>query len=566
MSQDNFTPVVNGDSRKNDKAIWNDPMGELDAAIGNVGADALLPGSSAMTKILSLRTAYLAGDAALDDRIDNLGVEAGNANAEVTAARTAIVYGTAPASLSDALDFLGAGMRNVKSHGAVGNGVADDTAAIQSAMTAGGTVVFPPGDYLVTGVTSGAATHIVGVGNARLITASDAAILAVSASDVRIDNLRFAGDGKGASYDGGKTGQDAISINAKYRTRITNCHFYTLGGSGIYTTLTTSSRNGTLVTGCVFDTCNRGITSGARGEYMHVSNCEIVNGNYGVHVTGGNCLFGSCNITSNKTNVYLGAGANDSHGVFSGCNLNHATEYAVKTGAIANGESFVGCHIYDGSIWLAGAGVSFKSCHVDVAAYYFQGSVSIFEGCTLVGAYANAIWNNYLSAASMTIWRNNRTLAMAENWTANIHGGYVKVKHAAADITYADSASLQLVAFDTTTNTAIANHATGFTYLSFYSAGTFTNRGLGGGTVNIRARLYFTKPVSWDSLVVAVYVESTLICYIPIVSFSPTQLLAAIDTRALVNIGNRIYIYVLNQTGGNVVLQKTNSFIEMEGL
>ncbi len=36
MSSDNFTPIVNADSRKNDKAIWNDPMAELDAAIGNL--------------------------------------------------------------------------------------------------------------------------------------------------------------------------------------------------------------------------------------------------------------------------------------------------------------------------------------------------------------------------------------------------------------------------------------------------------------------------------------------------------------------------------------------------
>ncbi len=32
----NFTPIVNADSRKNDKAIWNDPMTELSDAIGNL--------------------------------------------------------------------------------------------------------------------------------------------------------------------------------------------------------------------------------------------------------------------------------------------------------------------------------------------------------------------------------------------------------------------------------------------------------------------------------------------------------------------------------------------------
>ncbi len=41
----NFTPIVNGDSRKNDKAIWNDPMTELSDAIDAV--DTLVDGAIA---------------------------------------------------------------------------------------------------------------------------------------------------------------------------------------------------------------------------------------------------------------------------------------------------------------------------------------------------------------------------------------------------------------------------------------------------------------------------------------------------------------------------------------
>ncbi len=565
MSTYNHTAISTGAAAN--ASTFNTPLGAIDAAIGDLPSDLLISGSTALAKLLSVRSGYLDGDIALDDRIDNLGVEAGNANAEVTAARTAIVYGTAPTSLSEALTLLGNGARNVKSHGAVGDGVTNDTVAVQAAMTAGGTVIFPPGDYLVTGLTTAAADHIIGIGDARLTTVTDAAILVVSASDVRIDNMRFAGDGKGASYDGGKTSQNAISITAKYRVRITNCHFYALGGAGVYVTLAATAYNGSVVTACVFDTCNRGITSATRGEYLHTSNCEIVSGNYGVHVTGGNCIFSGCNISNNKTNVYLGAGDNDSHGIFSGCNLNHAGEYAVRTGAIVNGESFVGCHIYDGSIWLAGAGITFRSCHIDVDAYYFQGSVALFEDCTLPAGYNNTITNNYTAAASLTLWRNNRSLAMAGNWSANIRGGFVRATHAAANITYSNSASWQLIAFDTTSTVAIANHVTGFTYLSFYdNAGTFTNRGLGCGHVRVRAQLIITKPANWDDLLVALYVNSTVIAYIPLVSWNSIRLIAAIDTPAQVATGNTISLKILNQTGGNITLEKTNSYIEMEGL
>ena len=63
------------------------------------------------------------------------------------------------------------GWISVKAHGAVGDGVADDTAAIQSAITAGDTVFFPDGTYLVS---SSASTVNVG---SRIVSGSATARL-----------------------------------------------------------------------------------------------------------------------------------------------------------------------------------------------------------------------------------------------------------------------------------------------------------------------------------------------------------------------------------------------------
>jgi hypothetical protein len=45
----NFTPIVNADSRKNDAAIWNDPMGELSVAIDVVAASVAGGGGTTVT-------------------------------------------------------------------------------------------------------------------------------------------------------------------------------------------------------------------------------------------------------------------------------------------------------------------------------------------------------------------------------------------------------------------------------------------------------------------------------------------------------------------------------------
>jgi hypothetical protein len=109
-------------------------------------------------------------------------------------------------SSSDAMTFLQAGtgavartaqekMRDVvsvKDFGAVGNGAADDTAAIQAAITAvfaagGGTLYFPPGTYLVTGLvldwgTAETSIRFVGAGkNATVIQKTGASFNAVFA-------------------------------------------------------------------------------------------------------------------------------------------------------------------------------------------------------------------------------------------------------------------------------------------------------------------------------------------------------------------------------------------------
>lgn len=101
------------------------------------------------------------------------------ASAAGGAVGTAVLAGLMQPELADAA-VTDDGYYNVKAspYGAAGNGSTDDTAAVQSALsdasTNGGTVVFPPGTYKISGTGSGDLecsdkVRILGVGRSSVI-------------------------------------------------------------------------------------------------------------------------------------------------------------------------------------------------------------------------------------------------------------------------------------------------------------------------------------------------------------------------------------------------------------
>jgi hypothetical protein len=95
---------------------------------------------------------------------------------------------------------------SVKDFGAVGDGVADDTAAIQAAVTSavsagGGDVFFPGGDYKVTApinIPTPVWTPFLISGNSRsqIISTHNGKVFNDASGNVRFENLEFSGPGK----------------------------------------------------------------------------------------------------------------------------------------------------------------------------------------------------------------------------------------------------------------------------------------------------------------------------------------------------------------------------------
>jgi len=106
---------------------------------------------------------------------------------------------SAAAATTTSLDWF-----DVMDYGATGNGSTDDTAAIQSALTAaaagGGTVYCPAGQYLVTPTSSGPALSVGGNGIRLLGASSKASTLVKGASGVLLSISGPAADTTGATH------------------------------------------------------------------------------------------------------------------------------------------------------------------------------------------------------------------------------------------------------------------------------------------------------------------------------------------------------------------------------
>lgn len=88
--------------------------------------------------------------------------------------------------------------RSVKKFGAVGDGTTDDTAAIQAALTAGGTVYFPAGTYLVTDTLSITSAGVTLVGESR-----ESTTINLDIGDTGSDGIAWTFAGPGYLIGGG---------------------------------------------------------------------------------------------------------------------------------------------------------------------------------------------------------------------------------------------------------------------------------------------------------------------------------------------------------------------------
>ena len=360
---------------------------------------------------------------------------------------------------------------SVKDFGAVGNGVADDTAAIQAAIATNKSVDFggKGNTYLISSsIVLNSSQEVFGSG-AKLKTVSNTAIL-ILASYSRVRNLHLEGSGTGASQRG-------VSIDgtgtfaAVSRTQVTGCTFSTFGGAGYYITRVVDAHQGNTLSSCTFTNCNYGIHIDERGEYTTVTGCNIDTCANGIRIIGGNTAVSGSVVSDCTIGILVGRGANDAHGTVTGCLVNHSTQYAVKCdNPSVNDFRFADCEFYYGDVWMyRSTGMSFANCTFGSNnAFYFQGSVdTYFESCRFITL--PTFNNHYNSESSKTHWIDTQyaNLFAVGSSFPSINGGYVEVKLAnPAHVTI--GTGIVIVPFDTLVYNSVTNDPN-YVYESFWS-------------------------------------------------------------------------------------------------
>ena len=190
---------------------------------------------------------------------------------------------------------------SVKDYGATGDGVTDDTAAVQNASTAcatagGGVVFFPPGTYALTQVTINAQDNVqwLGSGTASILkwvwnaaTAAGSMITLENGSDhCRFSLLRF--DGSGLTNPAASRNNHLLRVDGGaggvIETHVFQCQFGNMAaasGDGIHVVGSTGNLVSRLwIVDNMFDGCSRysvGVEQGLEYcwvESNYLTNCE----------------------------------------------------------------------------------------------------------------------------------------------------------------------------------------------------------------------------------------------------------------------------------------------------
>jgi hypothetical protein len=242
---------------------------------------------------------------------------------------------------------------NVKTFGAKGDGVTNDTAAIQSALNMGGVVYFPPGTYLIDTVIVKSYTKIYGAGigitTLQSVTNPSGAMLDCRGTfgDATVkEHIEISGITFKHRSDYTRVGYGGVFIAGDYTRycQVHECEFMNFNAHAIY--LTQIDNNKTyarswMITRCIFrdgGASSIGVYAVTEAEYIIITDCQFyqmllcavrIEDSANMQIQA--CTFLNCGGSQYGT-IYLSITPNYNGGklMVQGCAINHNNGDAIK--------------------------------------------------------------------------------------------------------------------------------------------------------------------------------------------------------------------------------------------
>lgn len=229
---------------------------------------------------------------------------------------------------------------NVKAYGAIGDGVTDDTLAIQAAIDAApaGSIIWLNGRFKVSqlSIANRVDLHFTGggqlIGSGDTILTSFAIIFIENSSRIKVGGLQITGMNSGVS-DRGFWINNCFDLDV-FENRITNfgTQAFTLYGGSTNENMNVIREN--YITGN-----NYGIKLEVNAEYYHFYNNRISQNNFGLYGGFGNCRVDGNQVNGNVIGMFQDStlGSNPDHTSISGNQFNHNSQIGLYLANTVNG-------------------------------------------------------------------------------------------------------------------------------------------------------------------------------------------------------------------------------------
>ena len=307
---------------------------------------------------------------------------------------------------------------NVKSFGVVGDGVTDDTTAMQSALDTYSFIYIPEGTYICSNLIITNKVNITGDGNNSSIkfkTGSTGYLITASVA-FTINNIDLDGNDntdKNATVSAGtRSGLYLSQIPDGTNINNFSVHGFTnigIGLNGDSSTRSEAPNFSNISSYYNFTGIDTGVGAVAGGEYIKLNNITCHRNRTGIIINSGNVVIGSSHFNDNGIGVNITGAYNNAHGSIVGSTINHNTVNSFLVEDVTNGFSITACNIFFGDFSLDNSkGLIISSCVLNsITMDFTTGGLTImsncwFQGTPVINSSSNLILNNNYIATTMT--------------------------------------------------------------------------------------------------------------------------------------------------------------------